>query len=317
VKKSPPSWHLLFWVIICAALWGSAFPGIKFVYSLSGEVDASFRYLFAGLRFFLAGLFVCLLSPSSFRPPDPDRGPFPFRVLIVLTLFQTILQYVFFYEGMARASGVLGSIMTGFGSIWWLVLSPLLLKQPWPDWRSWCAIGVSLIGATVAVYSPQALNGNPWVGGFLFMLAAFAGAIAAVSIRFLPASFSPTSATGISLLAGGFSLICLGHQSLSSIKLFLNPSIGFMTLWLAAVSGLAFSIWNSLIRHHPVIVLAQYRFLIPLSGVIQSALFIPGESISWNTFIGGGLVLIAVYWTSVHLTPSAIPATSINPPPQK
>lgn len=325
-RSSPVSSGLLIGVIICAGLWGSAFPGIKWVYSQLEYDAGSFPFFFAGIRFFLAGLMVLAIYGRSFcrlifSPPDHSSfRSFPWKTIGLLTLFQTILQYVFFYRGMAIASGVLGSILIGFGSIWWLILSPWILKVAWPDRSQWLAIAASFTGASIAVFSPDAAlsYGQPILGALLFLSAALSGALAAISVNYLPKGFSVPVATGISLAAGGVILIGLGWESWPAATDMMQLDIALVTFWLALVSAVAFSIWNSLILRHSIHQLAQFRFLIPLSGVIQSALLIPGESIRLNTAIGGGIVLASIWWTSVH-TPkrSSSSVTTSNQANQK
>lgn len=286
--------------VICAGLWGSAFPGIKYVYRELGEVDSSMRYAFAGIRFVMAGMMVCLIYRRQIVRHLSQCETIPWRLLGLLVLFQTILQYVFFYEGIAVASGVLGSIFIGFGSIWWLVLSPVVLKTAWPDRYNWFAISVSLAGAGLAVYSPDAGEGNPLLGAFLFLMASLSGAGAALTVKFFPAGFSIALATGISLFTGGLFLVLLGISSLTEFWSLAHSGIWWMTLWLAFVSAAAFCLWNHLIRTYSVKVLAQFRFLIPLSGIVQSVVFIPGENLRWQTCVGGLMVIGAIWCTTHH-----------------
>lgn len=320
---SPVTPGLLIGVIICAGLWGSAFPGIKWVYNRIEYDAGSFPYFFAGIRFFLAGLMVLAIYGRSFyrllfSPTDQCAiTGFPWKTIGLLTLFQTILQYVFFYRGMGIASGVLGSILIGFGSIWWLILSPVILKVAWPDRSQWFAVAASFSGASIAVFSPDAAlsGGQPILGALLFLSAALSGALAAISVNYLPAGFPVPVATGISLAGGGFILLALGWESLPTVAAMMQLDIALVTIWLALVSAVAFSIWNSLILKHSIHQLAQFRFLIPLSGVIQSALLIPGESVRLNTAVGGAIVLASIWWTSVHAPnrDSGSVTTSENP----
>ena len=98
--------------IICCLLWGSAFPCIKIGYQMfnipSGAVGSQF--LFAGIRFTLAGiltiLFGSLLSKKILVPKKESL----FSVF-KLSMVQTVLQYVFFYIGLANTSGVKSSII--------------------------------------------------------------------------------------------------------------------------------------------------------------------------------------------------------------
>ena len=84
--------------ILCNALWGSAFPAIKSGYRLfeiPGNSPAS-QILFAGIRFFLAG-FLALVFGSLLqkRILIPKKSSIP--MVLKLSVFQTILQYIFFY----------------------------------------------------------------------------------------------------------------------------------------------------------------------------------------------------------------------------
>lgn len=50
--------------IMCCLLWGSAFPSIKIGYNLFGidSTDIMSQILFAGIRFFLAGIFTIIFG---------------------------------------------------------------------------------------------------------------------------------------------------------------------------------------------------------------------------------------------------------------
>ena len=117
------------YVIICALLWGTAFPGIKYVYSAWPESQHwDGRLLFAGIRFMIAGLMIMPFTRrggiiAQFKKAD-------LRLLAALAMTQTFAQYVFFYMGLSLSSGVLGSLMVSTGSFWWILLAPLILKTP-------------------------------------------------------------------------------------------------------------------------------------------------------------------------------------------
>ena len=78
-----------------------------------------------------------------------------------------------------------------------------------------------------------------------------------------------------------------------------------MTLYLAFLSATAFTLWNRLIELYSVNVLSTFRFLIPLMGILESVLFIRGETLSWGIVIGATIVIICLITVS---------RTSENPP---
>ena len=103
---------LILGCLVCCALWGSAFPCIKIGYALFGipAHDSASQLLFAGLRFTLAGALVIVgMSAAQRRPLIPQARDI--KPIFVLSLFQTIGQYFFFYLGLSRASAMSSSII--------------------------------------------------------------------------------------------------------------------------------------------------------------------------------------------------------------
>ena len=73
-----------------------------------------------------------------------------------------------------------------------------------------------------------------------------------------------------------------------------TPKVVLLTAHLTFVSAVSFSIWNYLTTLFPVNLLAGYRFLIPVCAVIESSLFVAGESPGIGIFTGGALVIASV-----------------------
>ena len=96
----------------CCLLWGSAFPAVKIGYGLLSisSADSAEQLIFAGLRFFFAGVVAVLFHSASLR-----RLRLPARSSLwkatKLGLIQTLVQYALFYIGMAHTSGVKGSVL--------------------------------------------------------------------------------------------------------------------------------------------------------------------------------------------------------------
>ena len=113
--------------MVCCALWGSAFPCIKIGYQLfqiDGN-DISSQLLFAGCRFTLAGLLTILLGSLMNRRPLIPRKTSWIRIA-KLSLFQTVIQYLFFYVGLAHTTGVmlfyLAAVSAVAYSLWGILL---------------------------------------------------------------------------------------------------------------------------------------------------------------------------------------------------
>ena len=106
------TWVVCLLAMVCCALWGSAFPCIKIGYQMfnipSGAVGSQF--LFAGIRFTLAGILTILFGSILSKKILVPKKESLFSVF-KLSMVQTVLQYVFFYIGLANTSGVKSSII--------------------------------------------------------------------------------------------------------------------------------------------------------------------------------------------------------------
>lgn len=98
--------------IFCTALWGSAFPCVKLGYELFniGVDDTFSKILFAGWRFFLAGILVLLIA-TCMQKKFPKLKKESIKGIALLGFVETTLEYVFFYIGLSYASGFKGAIL--------------------------------------------------------------------------------------------------------------------------------------------------------------------------------------------------------------
>ena len=116
--------------MFCCLLWGSAFPCIKLGYQLF-EIpagDSATQILFAGIRFALAGVLTILAGSvlqKKLLMPAKESLPKVFR----LALVQTVLQYVFFYIGLAHITGVKGSIVNAVNVFFTILVSCMLFRM--------------------------------------------------------------------------------------------------------------------------------------------------------------------------------------------
>ena len=285
---------LPFVVLFISLLWGSAFPGIKAIYAeweLMG-VDQNFsnRLLLAGVRFIIGGSLLLLLA----KKPLAELRQTSFWRLLAFACSQTYFQYVMFYTALAISSAVLGGLLTGSGSIWWLILAPIILKTPWPTWRQWALIGVAVAGVVIAVYKPGAGSGSPVIGATLFCLSTLSGSLGVIVLQKVLKTMGSKAATGFGLLIGGVMLTLTGVLAWPDIVALFPPKVILVTLYLACVSAIGFGLWNYLTGIFPVTLLAGYRFLVPVCAVIESSILVSGETPGLGIWLGGGLVILSL-----------------------
>ena len=124
------TWVVCLLAMICCLLWGSAFPCIKVGYKLFqvDSTDTAAQILFAGCRFTLAGVLVILFGAvlqRTFLKP----GRTAIAKIIKISLLQTVLQYFFFYVGLAHTTGVKGSIVEASNVFLSILVSSLLFRM--------------------------------------------------------------------------------------------------------------------------------------------------------------------------------------------
>lgn len=282
-------------VILCALLWGGAFPGIKHIYlDLQQQgipTGFSHRLLLAGLRFTLAGLLLLLIS----RQPIQDWKRSPKHLVLLFALFLTVIQYALFYSGLHTSSAVLGSLLASVGSFWWALLAPILTQASWPNLKQWLCLLLGAAGVTFAVYHPGASSGDPKLGALFFLTSTLSGTIAVLLLPRLRPTMGSRCASGYGLFVGGLMLSIAGFPAWGDLGKMITPTTAILTTYLALVSSVAFGIWNYLTTLFPATLLAGYRFIIPVCGVIESTLFVTGETLSSGTLLGGGLVIFSIF----------------------
>ena len=279
-------------VLVCALLWGSAFPGIKAVYQIwvsSGiEAGASECWWFAGVRFTLAGLMLLAVA----KRPFAEFRSTPKLALLGFTATQAFGQYLLFYLAISISSGSLAGLLSSAGSFWWMLLGPLVAGVAWPTRWQWSAIAVGGLGVALAAgTAPHAAGaGNPWLGTLLLLGSTGLGTLGLVQFAALRKTIGARAATGFSLFGGGLGLLLVGARAFPEAVRLMPPHAIGLTLWLAFVSAAAFGLWNHLSTLHPMPLLAGYRFLIPLCATMESMLFL-GERPGWGFACGAALIL--------------------------
>ena len=126
IKMQKKNFTNTIWVmlsaLLCTALWGSATPFIKTGYECLKIVGTPSIIFFAGIRFALAGIITIIIySIIERKVLYPKKKSF--KYVGIISVFQTILQYLFFYIGLANTSGVKGTILSGSSAFFSIFVS--------------------------------------------------------------------------------------------------------------------------------------------------------------------------------------------------
>jgi drug/metabolite transporter (DMT)-like permease len=281
----------------CCLLWGSAYSAIKIGYELLSIAsgDLAGKFLFAGCRFVLAGLFVLAIAKVSGRKLALGGWS---EILSVagLGLVQTGLQYSFFYVGLANTSGAKASVMNSMGSFFSAILAHFLYRNDKLDLRKTVGCILGFAGVVAVNWSGDLLFDWRLDGEGFIAISALVFAAASLWGRRLSMRIDPMVLTGWQLLTGGSSLAVMGFALGGQLGPFSLAAI-LDLVYLATLSAVAFTIWTILLRNNKVTSITVFYFLIPVSGVILSVLVLGDSVFEWRylvalAVVSGGILLV-------------------------
>lgn len=264
--------------ILCCALWGSATPFIKLGYKVmfpGGSPDVPSTILFAGIRFFAAGIITVLIysiARRKFLYPKASNLP---RVAVV-ALFQTVIQYFFFYVGLANTSGAKGTIISGSSSFFAILISCLIMKQEKLSLKKIIACVIGFAGIIAVNMNGLTFDMNLMGDGFV-LFSAISLAISSVLIKLFSKHEDPVVISGYQFILGGFVMIVLGLLLGGEID-FSDPSGIAILTYLSFLSAVAYALWGVLLKYNPVSRVTIFSFMTPVFGVLLTKLILPEES---------------------------------------
>lgn len=292
--------------ILCTVLWGSAYPAIKTGYALLNieAHDVASQMVFAGQRFLLAGMFLIILS-VLFRRHTGTITTTKVRQIVVLGLTQTSLQYIFFYLGVAFATGVKASILNATGTFFSVLLAHFIYHNDRLTQRK-------AIGCTVGFLGVFIVNFNQSLFDFQFSLlgegsvifAAFILAAASIYGKKISQGIDAMVMTAWQLAIGGLALLCVGYLFGGHSGDFDFASLSLL-IYLACLSSAAFALWSVLLKHNPVSMVTIFNFLIPVFGSSLSSLFLGETILEWKNMVALILVCSGIYLVTKSQKPSS------------
>lgn len=286
--------------LFCCVLWGSAFPCIKIGYEWFAIEGAGSQMLFAGCRFFCAGVMTFLLfSLKERKLLTIKKSSIP--AVFGQGVLQTTIQYFFFYLGLANTTGAKGSIITASNAFFSIIIAHFLMKEERFTWKKAIGCIVGFAGVVVVNLTPGAWSsGFAWNGEGFVLLCAIAYGASSVTTKLLSKRERPESITAYQLIIGGAILIIMGYLASGTIGSFTIKS-AILFFYLAFLSTLSFTIWAILLKYNPVSKVAPFGFTIPVFGTALSGLLLHEEILTWNNLAALVLVSCGIIWVNLEL----------------
>ncbi|MFT4091647.1 MAG: DMT family transporter [Asticcacaulis sp.] len=281
---------------LCCFLWGSAYPAIKIGYELLSieRSDIAAQLVFAGWRFVFAGLVLLIFAHfAGLKVFSFAKGQA--RDVVILGLWQTAFQYVFFYVGVANATGVKASIMNATGVFFSVLLAHFIYQNDklTPLKALGCLLG--FIGVMVVNFKPGAFDLEfSLMGEGFVVIAAFVLSAAVIFGKRLSQRMNAIVMTGWQLGIGGVALTVVGMLSGGHMGP-IGFEAGALLAYMVLLSSVAFALWGILMKFNPVGLVATFQFLIPVAGVLLSGLFLGETILETKNLVALVLVCVGIW----------------------
>lgn len=261
--------------LLCTALWGSASPFIKLGYQhCLVDTKVPSILLFAGTRFALAGLITVIIYSIARRKILYPKKENIIRVAKV-SAFQTVLQYIFFYIGLANTTSVKGTIASGTNTFFSILIASLIFRQEKLTVKKMVACLLGFAGIIAVNLNGLDLTMNFFGDVFVIFSAAACGASSVLTKRYSKYE-DPVVISGYQFIGGGIFMMIAGLAFGGKMKLTSGTGI-VVLIYLAFLSAIAYSVWGILLKHNPVSKVTVFCFMTPVFGTILSMLMITGE----------------------------------------
>ena len=280
--------------ILCNALWGSAIPFINLGYKLF-EIPAgqpATQIVFAGCRFFLAGLLTILFtSMAQRRFVRPKKQNI--HMVFCLGALQTVIQYLFFYIGVANTPSVKSAIIQGLNAFVAILIACYIFRSERMNRLKWIGGLLGVAGVIAVNLDGSSLGGSMKLTGEGFLLISMvAGACSAGAIKYFAQREDPVALSGWQFMFGGAVMAASGFAFGGRLHPTGVGSVAVL-LYLAALSAIAYTVWSVLLKFNPVSRIAPFMFLQPIFGVVLSLMLYGGSDLPLLRY-AAALVLVCL-----------------------
>ena len=199
-----------------------------------------------------------------------------------------------FYTGLANTGAVNGSIISGSGGFFTMIVGALFMSSDRMTLRKTLGCILGFGGILIMNITPDfTLEVNP-AGDGLLILSSVSSAFSSLMMKIYAKGENPVMLSGYQFAAGGLVLVltgvCLGGRLDSA-----GPKGIILLLYMAFISSAAYTIWSVLLKYNDISKIAVFKFIIPVMGVILSAVFLPDADIDASCMVALALVVAGIF----------------------
>lgn len=251
--------------LFCCALWGISTPIVKMGYAYADPQHIPSLLLWAGIQFALAGcLIIGMRSIVARKPVYPKRENM--KGVLLVSLFQTVLQYSLLYIGLSFTTSVKGAILKSTDVFFVMLIASLIFRQEKLTLKNVIACVIGFAGIVIMNLEGLKLSFT-LLGDGLVLLAIVVYSFSVLFTKNFAQHEEPAVLCGYQMTIGGYVMLTLGLSFGGRVDLWgLLPII----LCLAALYAVSYSLWTVLLKYHPASKVTIHSFLTPVFGVVFS-----------------------------------------------
>lgn len=264
----------MFYALLVMLLWGTLFPMVKLGYSTYNIVTTGDILFFAGVRFTVCGVLICLYTfitdKNLFKAAIPSLTP-----ILLSGFFAIILHYGFTYTALKLTDSSKTAILKQVGVLFYVCFSSLFFKEDKPSVKKLIGVILGFAGIIAINASSDGISFN--IGDALIIAASFCTVFSNIISKRVFRTVKPVISTGISQLFGGVVLLIVGRLLGGSMNLTFDQS-AFTMVYICFASIFSYLIWYSIVKNGELSKLFIIKFAEPVFACVFGAMIL-GENI--------------------------------------
>ena len=221
------------------------------------------------------------------------------KVVALITILQTVINYSLFYQGLNIIPGALGAVIVGSQPLVTALVAAMMHKEDRLTRKKVITIISGLAGVILISAGRQAFRLGTAIEllGVLMILAAnVAVSVSNVIVSFKSKGMNPLVLSSSSLFLGGVILYLISIPAEGRPHGPFPFDYWLILLWLSFMAAFAFSLWFRLLQRPGVKVseLNLWKFIIPVVGAMLSWMLVPGENPEWVTLSGMVIIILSL-----------------------
>ena len=234
------------------------------------------------------------------------------RRLCLIAFIASALQYSLTFTGLKGLDASVTVLVVQLEVPFLVIIGALVLGER-AGLRKW--IGIAMAFGGVALIAGEPRVASAWVSILLVVGGAFVWAVGQAMIRVLRDIDGLTVTAWIAVFATPqlvvMSLLIESgqHEAISRAGWVVWGTVAYLGL---VMTALGYGLWYSLIRKHPVSLVAPFLLLLPVFSILGSRIVL-GEALTAQTLAGGAIVIAGVAFILIERPPREL-ARPTDPP---